>query len=234
MSVIHLNTWLQLLLTMCAYAVGLLAYQRSGRHPLTHPILISLVLIVTVLWLFGWTYFDYQQGNQPLSVWLGPATVALAVPLAKAIGGSQGALLRTLLGTSAAAVCAVVIAWITAAILGWEGAQARNLSMKTTSLPFAVSVAPLIGADLDWVVLAVFCTGIPTAVAGPWVLRRLGVEDPRVLGLSLGVVGHAFGVARATEMGNQAAGFATLGMVLGGCLLSVLVPLAYLVSTWSQ
>ena len=234
MSAGYLNTWLPLLLTMSAYAVGLLAYQRSGRHPLAHPILVSLALIITVLWLSGWSYTDYQQGNQPLSVWLGPATVALAVPLARAIGGLQGALLRTLIGTLAAAVCTVLIAWLIAAMLGWGSAQAWNLSMKSTSLPFAVSVAPLIGADLDWVVFAVFCTGIPTAVAGPWVLRRFGVEDPRVLGLSLGVVGHAFGVARASELGNQAAGFATLGMVLSGCLLSVLVPLAYLVSAWTH
>lgn len=224
----QLFPWSLLLLTMCAYAVGLMAYQCAGRHPIAHPILVSLVLVITVLSLFGLSFADYQKANQLLSHWLGPATVALAVPLHAAIGRLQGTLWRVLIGTAVAALGALAIAWIAGISLGGDGMEAWNLSMKSTSLPFAVSVAPLIGAEMDWVVFAVFCTGIPTAVAGPWLLERFGVRDPRVLGLSLGVVGHAFGVARATEMGSQAAGFATLGMVLSGCLLSVLLPLIQL------
>lgn len=219
--------WSHVFLTLGAYAVGSMAYQRFNRHPAAHPVMASLALIIAALVLSGTSFESYQNANQLLSLWTGPATVALAVPLYRMCVQMGPLLLRLFPLTGMAAVGAAALSAAACFVMALPMADFWSLSMKTTSIPFAMGASGAIRSHTEWTVLAVFCTGVPTAVAGPWVLARLGIRDKRVLGLTLGITGHAFGVARATELGEEAVGFASFGMVLTGCLLSFLIPLTH-------
>jgi putative effector of murein hydrolase len=223
----HPSFWSLLFLTLGAYAAGTMAYRRFKQHPAAHPVLVSLALIIAALVLSGAGFERYREANQLLSLWMGPATVALAVPLHRMCVQAGPLLVRLLPLTGMAAVGACTLTAAACAVMALPMADLWSLSMKTTSVPFALGAAGVMRSSTEWTVFAVFCTGIPTAVAGPWVMARLGIRDPRVIGLTLGITGHAFGVARATELGEEAVGFASFGMVLTGCLLSFLIPLAH-------
>lgn len=67
-------------LTLGVYQLAVAAYEKT-RWILLQPLLISMVVLISVLLLLGIDYADYKQGTQLLGVILGPATVALAVPL---------------------------------------------------------------------------------------------------------------------------------------------------------
>ena len=67
-----------LTLTLVAYAVAWQCYLRSGMHPAVNPVLISVALIVTALWVSDTryqTYFDGAQFVVPIvSTHAGPPT----------------------------------------------------------------------------------------------------------------------------------------------------------------
>ena len=151
--------------------------------------------------------------------------VALAVPLRRVMATSGGQVLRAL-GVVACAIAFVsAAAWAGEFAAGLGQNQRWGLQLKSVSVPFALSIARLHAVDVQWVVLAVFATGIPTALFGPALLRWAGVDDARAQGLTLGIVGHAFGVARSAALGQEAVAFATFGMVTTGCLLAAVATL---------
>lgn len=227
MSAVNASVWGHVFLTLGAYAAGCIAYRRFNKHPAAHPVPVSLAIIIAALALSGSACEAYQGANQLISLWTGPATVALALPLHR-VSVQMGPLLPRLFAlTGMAAIGAFALTAAASYAVALPITDFWSLSMKSTSIPFALATSDVIQSSLEWTAFAVFCTGIPTAVAGPWIMARLGIHDKRVLGLTLGLTGHAFGVARATELGEEAVGFASFGMVLAGCLLSFLVPLAH-------
>jgi hypothetical protein len=58
-------------------------------HPLTNPVLLAITALVTLLWITGTPYRLYFDGAQFVHFLLGPATVALAIPLARPVRPSQ-------------------------------------------------------------------------------------------------------------------------------------------------
>ncbi|HCL42138.1 MAG TPA: hypothetical protein DHW73_12280, partial [Pseudomonas sp.] len=66
--------------TLAAYQLGVALYQRT-KLAVFHPVLVSTAVLVLVILAAGQDYAHYREAVQPLQVLLGPATVALAVPL---------------------------------------------------------------------------------------------------------------------------------------------------------
>ena len=57
------------------------SYKKSGYKTICTPLLVAIVLLVVTLELTGTDYKTYLNGGQHINFLLGPATVALAVPL---------------------------------------------------------------------------------------------------------------------------------------------------------
>ena len=73
-----------LVLTCGAYLFGE-AVARRVRHPLVNPVAIAILLVGLVLRLLHLSYESYFSGAQFIHSLLGPATVALAVPLVRSL-----------------------------------------------------------------------------------------------------------------------------------------------------
>ena len=67
--------------TLLAYQAAWWVHCRFGKHPLVNPVLIAVALLVGALSLTGIPYGRYFEGAQFVHFLLGPATVALAIPL---------------------------------------------------------------------------------------------------------------------------------------------------------
>ena len=67
--------------TLAAYEAGAWIFGRFGRRPLLNPVLIAVTVLIAVLAATGTPYETYFDGAQFVHFLLGPATVALAVPL---------------------------------------------------------------------------------------------------------------------------------------------------------
>ena len=72
---------LWLTVTVLAYLGALWLHRRSGGHSLVNPVLIAVAALVLLLLATRTPYPTYFEGAKFVHFLIGPATVALAIPL---------------------------------------------------------------------------------------------------------------------------------------------------------
>ena len=216
--------------TALAYLVGLRLYQMSGKHPLTHPALVAIVLIAVGLEAAGLSYAAYMKGAGFIHFLLGPAVVLLAVPLvrqARLIRASCRIIAVALaVGAMTGVVSAVGFAWL----LGGTAEIVLALAPKSVTAGVAIGVSEVIGGVPALTAVVTVMTGITGAMFGPTIIKLIRVGDERAIGLGLGIAAHGIGTARALQISEVAGAFSGLGMGLNGVTTAVLLPL--LMTLW--
>ena len=215
---------LGLTITLLAYVLALAVHQRYRRHPLTNPVLLAVVLLETLLLLTDTPYPSYFAGAQFVHFLLGPATVALAIPLYAQLGRVRAMRWPVLLGLAAGALTAVVSAVGSAWLLGASVPTQLSLAPKSVTTPIAMAVAERIGGIASLTAVLVIVTGIVGAVIAPALFRLLRVQDHAIQGFALGVTAHGIGTARALQISEEAGAFAALAMGLNGVVTALLLP----------
>ncbi len=210
--------------TVVAYLAGDAAFRRSGRSPWVNPVLVAVVLLAGLLMATGTRYETYFEGAQFVHFMLGPATVALAVPLRANLGRVRASLLPIAAALVAGSVVAVTTALGVAAALGVRGEMLLSLAPKSATAPVAIGVAEAIGGSPTLTAVLVILTGITGAVVVTPMMNALGVRDWRARGFAVGVASHGIGTARAFQVNETAGAFAGIGMGLNAMLTAVLVP----------
>jgi len=215
---------LGLTLTLLAYQGAVWVSKRFNGHPLANPVLLAVATLVTLLWATGTPYRTYFDGAQFVHFLLGPATVALAIPLYAQFDRLKrmaGPLLVALLaGSLTAAVSAVLIG----KLLGASDATLFSLAPKSVTTPIAMGIAERLGGLPSLTAVLVILTGILGAVGAQWLYALLKCNDPAIRGFALGVASHGIGTARAFQISEQTGAFAALAMGLNGLLTAALLP----------
>lgn len=215
--------WLSL--TLMAYLVALWLHRASGARAFVNPVLIAVTLIVGVLLITRTPYDTYFEGAKFVHFLIGPATVALAVPLYGQIGRLRRLWLpigvALLAGSVAAIVSAVGIAWL----LGGSHELLMSLAPKSATMPIAMGVAEKIGGLPSLAAVAAAVTGIAGAIMATAMLNLLRIRDPAVRGFAVGITAHGIGTARAIQVNETAGAFSALAMGLNGIATALLVPL---------
>jgi predicted murein hydrolase (TIGR00659 family) len=222
---------LGLTVTLLAYVAGDWVYRRAGMHPLLNPVLIAVLALVLLLKLTGTSYATYFEGAQFVHFLLGPATVALAVPLYFNLGKLKRLWLPLLGGLLAGSLTAVISAVGIARLFGGSMQTLVSLAPKSVTAPVAMGIAEKLGGLPSLTAILVISTGILGAVLGPVVLNWLRVSDQATRGFALGVTSHGIGTARAFQESEQAGAFSGLAMGLNALVTALLLPLlAHLIS----
>jgi predicted murein hydrolase (TIGR00659 family) len=216
-----------LTLTLAAYAVGRWAHRRTG-NPVLQPVLVAIVLIGAVLLVADVPYRDYLAGGSFVSFWLGPATVALALPLHHEWHLVRRAALPILPGVAAGAVVSICSAVLVTDLVGGSRKLQLTMAPKAATTPVSIAVSDQIGGIPALTAVLTILAGITGAVAGPWLLDRLRIRDPRARGIALGAVSHGIGTSRALHESRTEGAFSALSMALTALATSVLVPVVLL------
>ncbi|OJJ11230.1 hypothetical protein BKI51_15305 [Alphaproteobacteria bacterium AO1-B] len=218
---------LALTLTLVAYQVGFWIYRRAGFNPLLNPVLIAVVLLVSLLLVTDTQYSVYFEGAQFVHFMLGPATVALALPLYRQlerVRRSSLAILASLLaGSLTAAISAVGIA----ALFGASKETLVSLAPKSVTAPVAMGISEQLGGLPSLTAVLVILTGITGAALGPLLLNLMGVKDMAARGLAIGTASHGIGTARALQVSELAGAFSGLAMGLNALATAILLPLVW-------
>jgi predicted murein hydrolase (TIGR00659 family) len=210
--------------TLVAYQGAVWLFEKTGRAPLANPVLIAVIAIVGFLMATGTEYRTYFDGAQFVHFLLGPATVALAVPLYRHLPMLRrcwpAVLIAVVVGAGVAAFSAVAIAW------SLHGSEPILLSLapKSVTTPIAMGIAERIGGIPSLTAVLVVMTGMVGGVCGSWILDLVRVKSPAARGLALGVASHGIGTARAMQMGEISGAFAGLAIGLTGLATAILVP----------
>ncbi len=214
--------------TLLAYEAGLRLQRLFKGNALANPVLIAVILTTAALEWSDDSASDYAAGVQPLAMLLGPATVALALPVYRCMPRIRETLMPILASVAVGAVTAAVAATVVASSLGVPDLVVRSMATKSATAAIAMAVAPQIGGDASLAAGLSVLTGILGAVTCAWVLDRAGVRDPRARGLATGVAAHGIGTARMLALDTEAGAFSGLAMGLTGLATGIVLPFAYL------
>jgi predicted murein hydrolase (TIGR00659 family) len=212
-------------LTLAVYQLSISLYEKT-RLMFLQPVLVSMALVIAVLVPLGIGYEEYRQSTTLLTLLLGPATVALAVPLFLNLKRIRQLLWPTLITLSIGGLVATVMGVGLAWAFGAEHMMLMTMAPKSVTSPIAMLVAEQIGGVAALAAVFVLITGVIGATLGPELLRRVGVRHPAAQGMALGITAHAVGTARALQEGEECGAFAALAMSLMGVATAVLLPLA--------
>lgn len=216
---------LYLALTCCTYAGSVAISRRSGGHPLANPVLLSVCLLITVLSFAQVDYRDYFANVQLIHFLLGPAVVALAVPLFRQHQKLRGAALPII----GAVVCGSVAgAATTLAIcfsVGLDVTLAASLSTKSVTAPVAMGIAEQIGGAPSLAAVFSVLTGMFGAALGPWLLSKFNVQTAMECGLAMGTTSHGQGAARCLQDSEEAGAFAGMAMGMTAIAMAIVLPL---------
>lgn len=218
---------LGLTLTLLAYLGADWLYRRSGERAVLNPVLVAALALAGLLLVTGTPYGTYFEGAQFVHFLLGPATVALAVPLYNQLAlvrrAAGAAALTLVTGAVVAAGSAVGLAWLA----GGSTQTLASLAPKSVTTPIAMGIAEQLDGLPSLTAVMVVITGVVGGAAGPWLLARIGVVDPRAVGFALGLTSHGIGVARAFRINERSGAFAALAMGLNGLLTAALLPVIW-------
>lgn len=216
---------LWLTLTVSVYWLARRLYATAHGFALFNPVLVSIVLLVGLLQVTGTEYSQYFHGAQFIHFLLGPATVALAVPLVGQLATLKRCFvplsIALLVGSLTGILSTVMLCWA----LGVDGQMLLSLLPRSITTPIAMGVSNQIGGSAELTVVFVVVTGVLGAAFGVPLLGRLARRDPIASGFALGVTSHGIGTARAFEYSQTAGAFGGLGMGLNGALTAVLIPI---------
>ncbi len=214
-----------LVLTMLVYLATMALYRRSNCHPLLIPVFPAVVIIVCILLATDTPYATYKQGVEWLNILIGPATVALAIPLytqrARIWALWRPISVALLVGCVVALFSAMGIAWA----LGGSWETIISLAPKSATIPIALPMSERFGGLPSLAAVAVAVTGISGCMLAPLLMRLVRSNDPAVEGFAQGLTAHAIGTARSIQINPTAGAFAALAMGLNGVLTAVLMPL---------
>ncbi|SFG63333.1 LrgB family protein [Neptunomonas qingdaonensis] len=214
--------WLIVTLAVFMFATAL--NKRSGGTPLLHPVLVAMAIIITFLLLTKTSYETYFEGAQFIHFLLGPATVALAVPLFDHFERIKTMWLVLLVACVTGAVSAIVSVLLVGLLFDLPTGVLLSLAPKSVTSPIAIGIVEKIGGFPSLAAGLVLITGAMGCLLSPLIFKLLGVKDDAVKGFSLGLSAHGFGTAYAFEVSAVAGAFAGLAMGMTGLLTAFLLP----------
>lgn len=211
-------------ITIIAYSVSQYINKRF-KTSILNPIALSIMAIVGFLIYNNIDYEVYNKGGNIISFFLGPATVALAVPLYKKIELLKENLLPILVGIFVGSLAGIVSVILLSRVFKLEDILMLSLIPKSTTSAIAMDISTQIGGNSAIAIVFVIVTGIFGNILGPDLLRRFGIKDEIAKGISMGTASHVVGTAKAMEMGEKEGAMSSLAIGVAGLMTVFLAPL---------
>ena len=215
--------WLSITLTVWVFSDRL--SQFSQHNPLFNPVLISVIVIGCILGFTGTTYRVYFEGAQFIHFLLGPATVAIAIPIVKNWPTVRLNLLPLFVALFVGCFTAIASAIGLGLMLGLPETVLLALAPKSVTAGVAMALAQQQGGDPALAAVIVLITGITGAVTITPLMAILRVKDQAAQGFAVGLAAHGIGMARAFVVSPLAGIFAGIAMAANAVLTAFVIPL---------
>lgn len=211
-------------LTLSIYVLAQILYART-RSVLFNPVAVTITVIVVTLLSLDISYADYRQGGEMILFLLGPAVVAIGLPLYQKRSDVRLMAKPIMVGIVVGGLGSIVVASGLVALLGGSREVVLSFMPKSVTAPIAMGVADKIGGVAPLTAAVVVLTGCLGAMCGPEFCRIVGVSDPRAVGLAVGTASHGIGTARMLEIDRLGGTVAGLAIGLNGLFTAVTIPI---------
>ncbi|WP_203340670.1 LrgB family protein [Planococcus beijingensis] len=212
-------------LTVSIYLLTNLLYLKY-RKTLLNPVLASTAILVLILVLGNIPYDTYMMGGSWIGTLLGPAVVALAIPLYKQRDLLFNNMLPILSGIAAGVVVGMASGILFTQLFRFSEELILTVLPKSLTTPVAMQVASNLGGIPSLAAVFVMVAGFTGYIVGPLLLKWLRIDSPIGRGIGLGTSAHGMGTAKAFEYGQQEASMSSVAMTLSAVFGALLGPVA--------
>ncbi|MBP1930230.1 LrgB family protein [Ammoniphilus resinae] len=213
-------------LTLFVYGLYSLIHLKT-KSVWTNPMVLSMLSIPFFLMAQDISFEKYQIGAGLISYFIGPATIALAVPMARQFQLLKQYASTILFGITVGSIVAFIGNFLCALILGLPKELVLAVTPKSVTTPIAIEVAHVIGGDPVLTTGMVVATGILGMLMARSLLTWFHIEDPISRGLAMGVSFHAIGIVRAREEGEFTGAISSISIALAGVITTIAAPLLF-------
>jgi putative effector of murein hydrolase len=208
-------------LTFLFYIIGVKIYQKT-KFPLFSPLIISTLFLIGYIQLLGIELSGFLTDLSGIQLFLGPLVVSLAIPIVKKMDLIKRNFIPIIVGSIVGALVSMGSILILGPLLGLEMDMVYSIVPKQSTTPIAVEVSDLLGGIRPIAVVVVLLTAVIGVVLIPPIAKRLKLNDPVVLGMSLGATAHAMGTAKALEIDPEAGAIAGIALVFSGIATAII------------
>lgn len=217
---------LWLAVTIAVHLASRALYLRA-RWAILNPALVSIAAVIALLLATRTPYAQYERGARVIAFWLGPAVVALGVPLALQLERVRRNALGIATGLVAGAVVGIAVATGVATLFGASPVVVRSLAPRAATTPIAVAITARLGGIPALSAVVSIVSGALGGFIGVGVLRAVGVRSRLATGLALGAAAHGLGTARAAGEGDVEGAASGMAMGVVGVLTALIAPLFF-------
>ncbi|CDG02132.1 Putative LrgB family protein [Clostridium chauvoei JF4335] len=214
------------MLSLLAFEIGLFVYKKT-KLPIFNPLLIAIAIIIAVLVIFNIDFDSYNNGGQFINMFLGPATVVLAVPLYKQFHLLKENLVPILIGIFIGSFVGITSVIILCFTFGLENVLTISLLSKSVTTPIGIEITNQLGGLVPVTVLAIIVSGIMGAVVGPTLCHLFKIKSELAVGIAIGTASHAVGTTKALELGETQGAMSSLSIGIAGIMTVFLAPLCF-------
>ncbi len=219
----NLTMIFSVVITVCSYLLSRRLYERY-KYSFLNPVFVSAVIVIGVLLSCNYTFADYQPAKDIMTSLIGPATVALALPLYNQRELVKKNSLMLLLGITMGSLSTIVAVLLLGRLAALPQNILISLAPKSVTAPIAIEIAKITGGDPSLAVAFVVATAIIGSTIGPGALSLFKIKDPMARGVALGTAAHAMGTTVALMEGETQGAMSGVAMVLAAIITSQFAP----------
>jgi len=212
-----------LTLVIGTYLAASLLYRKT-KLGILHPLLTSILVIIAILKVTGIQYESFKEGSKLIEFMLGPTVVALGYVLFEQMKNLKGNVVSILTSLFIGAITGIVSVIGICKLMGANDILIATLQPKSVTTPIAMEIAEKSGGIPSLTAVIVVAVGIFGSMAGPMILRVLGIESRIAKGLALGASSHGIGTSVAILIGAIEGAISGLAIGLMGIMTALLVP----------
>ncbi len=218
------SPFLWISLTVGLYLLSARLKAKWPKNPLFTPLVFAIIALILILVFLDIPLETYKNGGQFLSLFVTPATVALAIKLEQNFVYLKKYYPAILTGIFSGVIFHTIMIYAFSMLFKFEQEMGATLIPKSITTAIAVGVSDSLGGIVSLTVAVVVFTGVIGAMIGPTVFKLFNITDPVAQGVALGSSAHAMGTAKAIELGEVQGAMSGLSIVVTGITVVILVP----------
>lgn len=224
MDVLIENGLFGILISLITFEIGLYI-NRKTKISILNPLLIAIILTIAFLIKFNVSYDAYNIGGKFINMFLGPATVILAVPLYKRIDLLKSNWKGIFIGITVGVIIGAISVVIMSVILGLDNQILVSILPKSITTPVGIELSTKLNGIESITIFCIILTGIVGAIISPVLFKIFKIKNGVAKGIGIGAGAHAVGTTKAIEMGEIEGAMSSLAISITALITMVLVPI---------
>lgn len=220
------NPMFGILLSLLAFEIGVWI-QKKTKLLLLNPLLIAIVLIILLLISTGIPLSSYQVGGDMIQMFLGPATVVLAIPLYRQANNLKHYFVEIMVGITAGVATGLLSTIACSMLMHFDSEIMASILPKSITTPIGIELSAQLGGIQAVTVLTILITGIMGAVVADVVFRIFHIDHPIAKGIALGTSAHAIGTTKALSLGHIEGAMSSLAIGVSGLFTVFVAPMIW-------